>query len=388
MRRLSRTSRRPHGWLRVVPYAPLVEKRLIVEIAAARPNFMKVAPIHRGLLNSSLLQPVLIHTGQHYDASLSDVFFSDLKLTEPDIRLGVGSGTHAAQTAGVLLALEPHLLSMQPAAVLVVGDVNSTLAAAVCAAKLQIPVVHVEAGLRSRRRDMPEEINRVVTDAISDLLLAPSEDAVENLLSEGHSPETVHMVGNVMIDSLDAAASLINASDVLSRLGLLPNGYFVATLHRPSNVDRPQDLEALLDLLRNAATIKPLVFVIHPRTLAVLQESDVVAELEASGVRVVEPLGYLDFVALVSASAAVLTDSGGLQEETTILGVPCLTLRDETERPITVTQGTNVVVGRDKGKTLEILSRLPRDRSAAQRPTRWDGHAAERIVRILEKEYA
>jgi UDP-N-acetylglucosamine 2-epimerase (non-hydrolysing) len=288
----------------------------------------------------------------------------------------------------VLTELEPHLVELKPAALVVVGDVNSTLGAALCAAKLGIPVVHVEAGLRSYRRDMPEEINRVVTDSISDLLLAPSDDAVNNLLREGHPSERIAMVGNVMIDSLELILPQARTSNILRDLQLDARSYFLATLHRPSNVDGERELDRMIDLLIDAAKILPVVFPVHPRTMSLLAAGPGLSRLESSRVLLIAPLGYIEFLALVDSSAAVLTDSGGIQEETTILGVPCLTLREETERPITVTLGTNHVVGHDRTRILAILERvqgIPRQRV---RPPLWDGHTAERIIPLLEAAYS
>jgi UDP-N-acetylglucosamine 2-epimerase (non-hydrolysing) len=369
-------------------YPHLVQRNVIVEIAAARPNFMKIAPIHREASHSERIDPILVHTGQHYDSEMSEVFFSDLSIEQPTIRLNVGSGSHAKQTAGVLVQLEPHLERLRPAAVLVVGDVNSTLAAALCAAKLNIPVVHVEAGLRSFNRAMPEEVNRIVTDAISDLLLAPSNDAVENLLREGHPSERVHMVGNLMIDTLDSMLAKSRSSSILERIGLTPGAFFLATLHRPTNVDDLDQLEHLVDILVAVSRYKPVAFVVHPRTKAMINGSDQLPALRRAGVMLLEPLGYLDFLALEAASAGVLTDSGGIQEETTVLGVPCLTLRDETERPVTVTQGTNHVVGQDLGAVLDVIEGIVSAPSpGAHRPPLWDGRSAGRVVAILEERY-
>ena len=363
-------------------------RNVILEIAAARPNFMKIAPIHREASHSKRIDPILVHTGQHYDSGMSEIFFSDLSIDEPTIRLNVGSGTHAQQTAKVLVQLEPHLERLRPAAVLVVGDANSTLAAALCAAKLNIPVVHVEAGLRSFNRAMPEEVNRIVTDAISDLLLAPSNDAVENLLREGHPSERIHMVGNLMIDSLDSMLAKSRSSSILERLGLTPRGFFLATLHRPANVDDLHELEHLIDIFVAVSRYKPVAFVVHPRTRAMIEASEQLRPLQRAGLMLLEPLGYSEFLALEAATAGVLTDSGGIQEETTVLGVPCLTLRDETERPVTVTQGTNHIVGQDLGAIIEIIEGiasgpLPEPR----RPPLWDGRSAERVVAILEERY-
>jgi len=349
---------------------------------------MKIAPIHREASRSDRIDPLMVHTGQHYDSEMSEVFFADLSIEEPTIQLNVGSGTHAEQTAAVLVQLEPHLERLRPAAVLVVGDVNSTLAAALCAAKLNIPVVHVEAGLRSFNRAMPEEVNRVMTDAISDLLLAPSDDAVENLIREGHSSERIHMVGNLMIDSLDSMLARSRSSDILERLDLIPGAFFLATLHRPANVDDLGQLQHLVQMLVAISGYNPVVFVVHPRTRAMLDASDQLPVLEGAGVIMLEPLGYMDFLALEAASAGVLTDSGGIQEETTVLGVPCMTLRDETERPVTVTHGSNHIVGRDLGAILEVIEGIVSGPPPeAHRPPLWDGHSAERVVSILEERY-
>jgi UDP-N-acetylglucosamine 2-epimerase (non-hydrolysing) len=361
--------------------------RIVVEVAAARPNFMKVAPVHDALRRNSGLEPVLVHAGQHYDPTMSDVFFRDLGLEDPAILLEIGSGTHAEQTARVLTRLEPQLVSLAPAVVVVVGDVNATLGAALCAAKLQIPVVHVEAGLRSFDRAMPEEINRVMTDAISDLLLAPSDDAVLNLVNEGHPDERIAMVGNVMIDSLEALRPRAEESDIVERLGLNRGGYIVVTMHRPSNVDDADDLEDLVQILIQAQRIRPVVFPVHPRTRAALEKTSGLAHLQSKGVRMLDPLGYVDFLALQANSAAVLTDSGGIQEETTVLGVPCLTMRLTTERPITVSHGTNQVVGRDLTAIVEALTDVVERPPQPRRPPLWDGHTAIRIVDLLEQRY-
>jgi UDP-N-acetylglucosamine 2-epimerase (non-hydrolysing) len=368
-------------------YSCRMPPNTILEVAAARPNFMKIAPIHRALIQSGTLRPILVHTGQHYDRTMSDVFFKDLGLADADIRLETGSGTHAQQTARVLMDIEPYLLDLRPAAVVVVGDVNSTVAAALCAAKLGIPVVHVEAGLRSFRRDMPEEVNRVVTDSIADLLLAPSKDAVVNLRREGHRDETIHMVGNVMIDSLDLILPKALQSNILETMGLRPESYFVATIHRPSNVDNEGDLDSLIDILLAASEICPLVFAVHPRTMAMLRAHARQTHLESGNVIIRESMGYIDFLGLLASSSAVLTDSGGIQEESTVLGVPCLTLRDETERPVTVTHGTNHVVGRDRERILSTLRNVGSMDRRSRRPPFWDGHAADRIVSLLETTF-
>jgi UDP-N-acetylglucosamine 2-epimerase (non-hydrolysing) len=354
-----------------------------VNVVGARPNFMKVAPIHRAMRDAGGFEPLLVHTGQHYDREMSEVFFDELGLPQPDVSLGVGSGSHAEQTAGVMLALEPVLRGRRPDVVVVVGDVNSTLAAALTAAKLSIPVAHVEAGLRSFDRSMPEELNRVVADVLSDVHFAPSRDAVENLRNEGIPAERIHLVGNVMIDSLLACRERARSSTVLDRLGVDPGAYFLATVHRPSNVDAPQDLRRVADILTRVGALLPVILAAHPRTANVLAAAGLGPELERGGVRIIGPLGYLDFLQLMAESAAVLTDSGGIQEETTVLGVPCITLRDRTERPITVTEGTNTVTGLDANAVLLAAGFALDGRPTARRPELWDGRAAVRIVRVL-----
>ena len=358
----------------------------VVTIAGARPNFMKVAPIHRAMEAAGRFDLIFVHTGQHYDSAMSDVFLHELSVTTPHHELGVGSGTHAEQTANVMLRLEPILAESSPDVVIVVGDVNSTAGAAITAAKLGIPVAHVEAGLRSSDRTMPEEINRLLTDAISDLLFAPSPDAVENLRREGIAQDKIHFVGNVMIDSLNDLMVRARDSDILERLQLETGGFMVATLHRPSNVDTVSSLRRVADGLEAAARSFPVVFVAHPRTSRRLSEAGLSRALEQMGVRVIEPLGYVDFLRLESSAAGVLTDSGGVQEETTVLGVPCLTIRDTTERPVTVEQGTNELVGLDPDLIARSVKRIASgDWPAGRRPERWDGHTSERIVAVLER---
>jgi UDP-N-acetylglucosamine 2-epimerase (non-hydrolysing) len=327
----------------------------------------------------------LVHTGQHYDAAMSGRFFEDLGIPAPDHNLGVGSASHAEQTAEVLRRMEPILLRERPDVVVVVGDVNSTLAASLAAAKLCIPVAHVEAGLRSFDRTMPEEINRLVTDSISDLLFTTEPAAEENLRREGVPASKIHFVGNVMIDTLLANLERSKALDVHERLGLRMGGYAVLTLHRPSNVDQPERLRALFSLLEKIHHEIPVVFPVHPRTAAAI-----VRTLGGTPPRVLttEPLGYLEFLRLMADAKLVLTDSGGIQEETTVLSVPCLTLRDNTERPVTVTHGTNIVVGSDPG-TIQAEVRKILD-GAGKRgcvPEGWDGGAARRIVDVLEARF-
>ena len=365
----------------------------IVVTAGARPNFVKVAPLIKEMQRYPALLPVLIHTGQHYDHMMSEQFFTELDLQPPDINLGVGSGSHAMQTAEVLRRLEPILEMIKPRAVLVVGDVNSTLGAALTAVKMGIPVARVEAGLRSFDRTMPEEINRVLTDAISDLLFVTEESGQQNLVREGISREKIHFVGNVMIDALQASKPRWKSSSIFRRLGLesgLP--YAVLTLHRPCNVDDPVTLQDLLEALQVLARHMPILFPVHPRVKPKLlrqpnlfwPQPNAGESLPGKGISCLDPLGYLDCIALMSRARVVLTDSGGIQEETTILGVPCLTLRETTERPITVTHGTNRVIGTDPARIVkETLLALEHPSLPPPPPPFWDGRAAERIVRIL-----
>jgi UDP-N-acetylglucosamine 2-epimerase (non-hydrolysing) len=365
----------------------------LLHVAGARPNFVKVAPILQAAATWSdpcgsgvRFDQILVHTGQHYDDSMSGVFFRDLGLPRPDYQLDVGSGSHARQTAEVLRRLEPVLLEQAPDLVVVVGDVNSTLAAALCAAKLQIPVAHVEAGLRSGDRAMPEELNRVLTDQLAQLLFTTERGAAENLRREG-VPGAVHFVGNTMIDSLERLSERARTMRTATTCGVVPREFALVTLHRPSNVDDPAQLARVAALLSAVAERLPVVFPVHARTRARLHESGVVGGLaDSPGVRLVEPLGYLGFLSLMSAARLVLTDSGGVQEETTVLGVPCLTLRTTTERPVTISAGTNRLVDPyDPAAVLaavdEVLEApMP---SRGRRPELWDGRAAERVVRVL-----
>ena len=354
--------------------------RTILHVAGARPNFMKIAPLMRALAPVANVRQVLVNTGQHYDEQMASVFFRELGLPHPDRDLEVGSGSHAAQTARVMAAFEPVCLEVAPDLVVVVGDVNSTLACTLVAAKLRIPVAHVEAGLRSFDRTMPEELNRLVTDQLADILLTPSPDADANLRREGIAEARIHRVGNIMIDTL--VAHLPHARfERVARFPIQPGGYVVLTLHRPSNVDDQATLGGILSAIRDLARRMPVVFPVHPRTRATLAGTGLDSALD--GVILTEPLGYLDFLALTSNARLVLTDSGGLQEETTALGIPCLTLRENTERPTTITEGTNRLVGVDPAVILEgVLLALDRP-SAARRPALWDGHTADRIVAVL-----
>lgn len=358
----------------------------VLNIVGARPNFMKVAPIYAEMKRRPAdFEPLIVHTGQHYDAAMSDAFFTDLGMPEPDVYLGVGSGSHAVQTAKVMLEFEPVALREKPDWVLVVGDVNSTIACALVCSKLGIKVAHVEAGLRSCDRSMPEEINRILTDSISDLLLTTSQDADENLRREGVPAEKIKFVGNVMIDSLLRNLKIAESSRVREDLGL--NGdYAVLTLHRPSNVDDENSFAGLLGALLKISERLPIVFPAHPRTKAKIEEFGLSDQVGNSNIKLIEPLGYLDFMRLYSGARMVLTDSGGLQEETTALGIPCLTLRENTERPITIEMGTNILVGTDpasiRSAAFGVLDDTDFGRNA-KIPPLWDGKAAERICDVL-----
>jgi UDP-N-acetylglucosamine 2-epimerase (non-hydrolysing) len=357
----------------------------ILNVVGARPNFMKMAPLVHCLRQRRIDQR-LVHTGQHYDDNMSKVFFEDLRMPMPDIYLGIGSGSHAEQTARVMIEFEKVCLEQKPDLVVVVGDVNSTLACSVVSAKLCIPVAHVEAGLRSFDWSMPEEINRMVTDRLSEILLTPSPDGDENLLREGVPAERIHRVGNIMIDSLVQNLERASGSTVLDRLSLKPRTYGVLTLHRPSNVDEPETLLRIMGALHGIAVALPVVFSCHPRTAERLEQLPGYAALAGRGdLRVLPPLGYLDFLRLYSQSRLVLTDSGGLQEETTYLGIPCVTLRENTERPVTLAEGTNVLVGTDPAR-IEEAARGALNGDMARRgvPEFWDGETAARIVDVFE----
>lgn len=354
---------------------------LITHIVGARPNFPKAAPVIGALTDVGANQR-LVHTGQHYDDALSDSFFRDLDLPRPDVNLGIGSGSHAQQTAALLTAIEAELTATKPGLLIVYGDVNSTMAAALVAAKLDIAVAHVEAGLRSFDRTMPEEINRIVTDRLSNLLFVTSPEAKTNLEREGASPECIHFVGNPMIDTLLSKKKALDPVSIRSRLGI-EGPYAVATLHRPGNVDGLDSVKELITALENASRHMRIILPLHPRGRAPLLDQG----LGALGhIDVIEPLGYLDFISLVCDSNAVITDSGGVQEETTILGIPCLTLRPNTERPVTISHGTNKLV---TASTLEaeLLAALTkgRGRNSKEPPPLWDGHAGERIAILVEE---
>lgn len=358
-------------------------------VVGARPNFMKMAPLLRALEAYPQVRPILIHTGQHYDKDLSDVFFDDLQMRRPDLSLEVGSGSHAVQTARILERMESILQQGPPGGeryerVVVVGDVNSTMAATLAAAKLGIPVAHVEAGLRSFDRTMPEEINRIVTDAIADKLFVSEPNGMENLRKEGHADDHLYLVGNVMIDTLLRLLPKARQRDTLAQHHLKPGGYGVVTLHRPANVDCPEILAGLLAVLAEASQEVPLVFPVHPRTQHQMERSGLTERLNGHRIAFVPPLGYLDFLALTSQARLIVTDSGGLQEESTALGIPCLTVRPNTERPVTVSDGTSTLVGKDPQLLRSLLRAILDGRyKCGQCPPLWDGHAAERIAAIL-----
>jgi UDP-N-acetylglucosamine 2-epimerase (non-hydrolysing) len=357
----------------------------IINIVGARPNLPKIAPLMREMQRHPEIEPILVHTGQHYDAALSDIFFRQMGIPTPHVNLEVGSGSHAVQTAEVLKRIEPVLLEHQPDLVLVVGDVNSTIAVSLAAVKLGISVAHVEAGLRSFDRAMPEEINRILTDALADYLFVTEEDAIQHLLNEGRPRESIYLVGNVMIDSLRHFLPIAQQSPIGDDLGL-KNGaawhrFGVLTLHRPSNVDSIEKLAELLGAIDAIAAQIPVIFPVHPRTQQRLTQAGIKTH---SQLKLIPPVGYLDFLCLLSKSTLVLTDSGGIQEETTALGVPCLTLRENTERPITISEGTNQLIGTDPAKILAAAQQLLAGKGKPGRiPPFWDGHAAERIVEVL-----
>jgi UDP-N-acetylglucosamine 2-epimerase (non-hydrolysing) len=365
-----------------------MSKKVVHLIAAARPNFMKIAPLYHALAATDWCDPQIVHTGQHYDTNMSDAFFQDLGLPDAAFNLGVGSGSHAEQTGGVMVAYEKVCVNDRPDWIVVVGDVNSTAACAMVGTKLWVPVVHLEAGLRSGDRTMPEEINRLVTDAIADLLWTPSADADENLLREGVAKDKVDLIGNIMIDSFELLREKIEKAKSRENLGLDNDQYAVLTLHRPSNVDEPEKLLSIVNALEEIAADIRLVFVSHPRTIKNLRNFDLHDRLSSiSGIELLEPLPYIDFMNIVIGAALVITDSGGLQEETTYLGIPCLTMRENTERPITVSMGTNKLVG--TGELLPCVQQiLAGDWPQGSPPPLWDGQTAQRAVKSLEKRLA
>ena len=352
-------------------------------MVGARPNFMKIAPVMEALRGETRVRQVLVNTGQHYDESMAGGFFKELELPAPDRDLEVGSASHAVQTAKVMIAFEEICLADRPDLVVVVGDVNSTMAASLVAAKLVIPIAHVEAGLRSFDRHMPEEVNRIVTDRLADLLFTPSRDANENLRAEGTAEEKIHLVGNVMIDTLRRYLPIAMLERVLDRIPVRDGAYAVLTLHRPSNVDDADTFRSILAAVALVSSEMPVVFPVHPRTRNRLREFGLDAALD--GAIVTDPLGYIDFLALTSHARLILTDSGGLQEESTALGIPCLTLRDNTERPVTVTDGTNQVVGTSTARIIEGFERALRPGAQKRIPELWDGHAADRVAVVITR---
>ena len=355
----------------------------IVLVVGARPNFMKIAPIQKEL-DLRGIPNILLHTGQHYDDNMSRVFFDDLNMKKPDIYLGIGSGSHATQTAKVMVEFEQVCLEHKPSMVVVVGDVNSTLACSLVSAKLNIKCAHVEAGLRSFEREMPEEVNRIVTDSICDILLTPSDDGDENLMNEGVHESKIHMVGNVMIDSLFSNLEVAKNLDVITKYKI-SNDFVLVTLHRPSNVDDKKVFSNIISAIEELSGDAEFVFPMHPRTRKMAETFELYTRIESiPGMIITEPAGYLEFISLMSKSKLVLTDSGGLQEETTALGIPCLTIRENTERPVTITQGTNQLVGTNKTKIIQAgKDALKGHGKSGNIPKYWDGKTSSRIVDVL-----
>jgi len=357
-------------------------------VAGGRPNFMKIAPIYEEMKKyPSYFKPVIVHTGQHYDQNMSDIFFKNLGLNKPDIFLGVGSGNHGQQTGKIMIEFEKKLLTEKPDLVVVVGDVNSTLACSVAAVKQQIKVAHVESGLRSFDRTMPEEINRIVTDAVSDILFTASKNDETNLFNEGIPKNKIFFVGNVMIDSLHKIKNVADKSRILKKLGIKEKNYVVLTIHRPSNVDDKEKLENILNALEIIQKDISIVFPVHPRTMKMIKKFRMLSFLKSmSNLLITKPLGYLDFARLMASSKLIMTDSGGIQEETTILNIPCLTLRENTERPITVSRGTNAIVGNSTKKILLESARILKNNYQVKSnrvPKFWDGNASSRIIKVL-----
>lgn len=362
----------------------------LVNICGARPNFMKIAPLMEAYRNFPSIEPTLVHTGQHYDENMSRLFFDELGIPKPSINLEVGSASHAQQTAQIMTSFERILPDLQPDAVLVVGDVNSTIACVLVACKLGIPTIHVEAGLRSFDRSMPEEINRLLTDAVSDLLLVSEPSGVENLRREGIDSDRVHLVGNVMIDTLKRHLQRARQTEIHQRWNLTKRRYGLITLHRPANVDDRRTFDGIIDAFDTIQRELPLVFAIHPRTRQRAEQFGLLSRLESlPGMHLSPPMGYLEFLHLLADSAVVFTDSGGIQEEATILGVPCLTLRQNTERPVTITHGTNTIAGTTSASIMDAFSRVDgiRERTTTEPPL-WDGQAAQRIAKIIDSTFA
>jgi UDP-N-acetylglucosamine 2-epimerase (non-hydrolysing) len=367
----------------------MIKKIKTILVAGARPNFMKIAPLLAEMKKTPEFGTMLVHTGQHYDDNMSKVFFDELEIPRPDINLEVGSSSHAIQTAQIMMGFEPVLLDYKPELVVVVGDVNSTIACALVASKLGIKTAHVEAGLRSRNWNMPEEINRVLTDRISDYLFTTSKDADENLKQEGIPENRIHFVGNVMIDTLIKNLKKSKSSSIVEDLHLTPGMYAVLTLHRPANVDSKEQLAHLFHIFNDIQKSIPIVYPAHPRTRKMIEKMHLSSQIEKmKDFFMIDPLGYLDFLHLMHNSTFTMTDSGGIQEETTILGIPCLTLREETERPVTITQGTNILVKRDRKEIMAAVERILTGQFKPDRkPEKWDGKAGIRIVSILKKSF-
>lgn len=362
----------------------------IVSVVGARPNFMKVAPLAREFQKSKKIEHKIVHTGQHYDRKMSKLFFEDLKIPKPDIQLGVGSGSHTVQTAKIMIAFEEYLEAEKPDLVIVVGDVNSTVACSLTATKMRIPVAHVEAGLRSHDRGMPEELNRLVTDVLADIFFTTSQDADVNLINSGVREEQIFFVGNLMIDTLLFNLKQANKSPILKKLKLKKGSYALLTMHRPSNVDTQEGLETLYEIVANTVPHVDLLFPLHPRTRNQLETFGLLKKFKAlKGLTLIQPQGYLDFLKLMSNSKLVLTDSGGLQEETSSLGIPCLTLRETTERPVTVTHGTNYLVGANAANVHRHLLKILAGRNKKGKVIpKWDGKTSSRIRKILESKHA
>lgn len=367
------------------------EAKTIFLVAGARPNFIKLAPLYNALKDRpGEYNPIVVHTGQHYDRNMSDVFFKQLGIPEPDISLGIGSGTHGLQTGKVLIEIEKAMIEHRPDMVIVFGDVNSTLAAALAAVKLGIPVAHVEAGLRSNDWSMPEEVNRVIADRVSTLLFTTCEDANINLLREGVPEDSIHFVGNIMIDSLCRFLPEADTQTIINDLKIEPQSYVLVTMHRPGNVDSRGTMEKVVSMLGELAVVAPVVFPMHPRTRKNLLECELSSTADGlfdnPNIRIVEPLGYLEFLKLEKEAAVVVTDSGGIQEETTYLGVPCLTVRPNTERPVTITDGTNILIGLKPDRVVAFAKEFIEGDTAEKRlPILWDGKTAGRIVGSLDE---
>lgn len=365
-----------------------MKKMKIISVVGTRPNFMKIAPIIRAFNKNKFIENILLHTGQHYDEKMSSIFFDELEIPKPDIELNIGSDTQTKQVAKIMMKFEEVCDEVKPQAILVVGDVNSTMACALVAAKKGIKVFHIEAGIRSGDKEMPEEINRLVTDSISDYLLPPSSDAVDNLLNEGHAKEKIGLVGNIMIDTLKYSQEKISKSDVLTKYKLTQNEYAVLTMHRPSNVDNKKVLTDLIDAFEYTQNKIKIISPVHPRTKKMLKEFDLYERvLNLPNFIITESLGYLDFGKLVSNARFVITDSGGLQEETTVYQIPCITIRENTERPVTIWEGTNELAGTDKDKIKGFVDKILDNKwKKGSIPELWDGNTAERIVDFITEK--